>query len=226
MGTVGAMPFRYDVVFSNTNGLPADRYMNTFHFNGGNAEAALVEAVAVPALIAFWNTGVGGDPPLAAYMGQQCSRTALASRVTWYSLTEPEPRVPHTTTWTLGAAEATTAGGTPLPAEVACVGSLTSDHPGPTGRGRIFVGPFNTSAVGAGNESGESRPALGLRLAIRASCERLANAMHAEAFDWIVVSSVDMENYPITHGFVDNAWDTQRRRGLDPSTRVTWLRGA
>lgn len=27
---------------------------------------------------------------------------------------------------------------------------------------------------------------------------------------------------PIVGGWVDNAWDTQRRRGLEPTTRTTW----
>jgi hypothetical protein len=222
------MPFRYDVVHQNANSLPADRYMNSFNFNGGSGDSAALAAIAIPALVAFFNTGVGGNPPLAAYLGQQASRTTNASRVTWYDLTETEPRTPHSSTFTLGPAATGTAGGTPLPAEVACVASLTSDHLGPTGRGRIYLGPFNTSAVEAGNESGESRPAIGLRVAIRDACIRLANAMHAGGgtYDWLIVSQVDSANYPITHGYIDNAWDTQRRRGLAASSRVTWLRGA
>jgi hypothetical protein len=39
--------------------------------------------------------------------------------------------------------------------------------------------------------------------------------------DWTVYSEVDGVSRPVTNTWVDNEWDTQRSRGLKPTTRVT-----
>jgi hypothetical protein len=39
--------------------------------------------------------------------------------------------------------------------------------------------------------------------------------------DWVVYSRVDNTSRPVTDWFVDNSWDTQRRRGPRPTSRIS-----
>jgi hypothetical protein len=39
--------------------------------------------------------------------------------------------------------------------------------------------------------------------------------------DWVVYSRVDNRSSPVTDWFVDNSWDTQRRRGPRATSRIT-----
>jgi len=48
-------------------------------------------------------------------------------------------------------------------------------------------------------------------------------AMAADANnDWIVYSTVDQAGHEVIGGWVDNAWDIQRRRGELSTSRLTF----
>jgi hypothetical protein len=40
---------------------------------------------------------------------------------------------------------------------------------------------------------------------------------------WVIRSTVPLENFiQVTNGHIDNAWDTQRRRGPATTARTVW----
>lgn len=108
--------------------------------------------------------------------------------------------------------------GSPLPTECAIVSSFKSPTvPGVSlarQRGRIYLGPLNTNTSGT-----DARPT-------NATLTTVSNAMQALNTDrdprWVVWSATQNDFFPITQGFIDNEYDTQRRRGRRSTTRTVW----
>lgn len=86
-------------------------------------------------------------------------------------------------------------------------------------RGRIYIGPLGNNAATDGPQS--LRPSTqfmtDLGIAFAKMCNDIATATTGEVCVW---SKADAATYAVVEGFVDNAWDTQRRRGLSASARV------
>jgi len=58
---------------------------------------------------------------------------------------------------------------------------------------------------------------------LRGAATYLKGASDAAAdWTWVVYSTVDNAMYPVDNGWVDNSWDTQRRRGVKPTARYTF----
>lgn len=112
--------------------------------------------------------------------------------------------------------------GVELPEEIALCSSLLGVGAAVPRRrkGRIYLGPFN---LDANDGTGQvSRPSFNLRSSILAATERLQQTLQAEDITWCVWSRANAALYPIGGGWVDNAWDTQRRRGVEASERTLW----
>jgi len=108
-------------------------------------------------------------------------------------------------------------GGAPGPAEVAlCLSYATVDNPDaslPRRRGRIYVGPLAASAMNA------NRPDPTMRDFILDFGERLAQVGIGTGTTWKMHSKIDNVYAKIESIWCDDAWDTQRRRGLSPTLR-------
>lgn len=137
----------------------------------------------------------------------------------WYSLPGLKPNYPfREQTFSLtGAGQ-----GNPLPTEVAMVlsfqGSQASGFPQARRRGRVFIGPLQTSAVHT-----DGRPTAGAISGLAAAGTALRTAINAGGEDrWCVWSTVDQGAVPVEDGWVDNAFDTQRRRGVATTARTVW----
>jgi len=112
--------------------------------------------------------------------------------------------------------------GTAMPSEVALVlafqGVRTPGLEQARRRGRIYVGPLDTTTT-----SGE-RPTTAFRTAVVDA----ALAFDADLdtitpiVEWGVWSETNQAMVEIASGWVDDAWDTQRRRGLAPTTRTNF----
>lgn len=104
-----------------------------------------------------------------------------------------------------------------LPHEVAiCLSYSAEDDPDQAGRrrrGRIFLGP-----LGSGSAGGE-RPGATLRDQVLDFGESLAQVGVASAATWLLFSRLDNSGFKIESIWVDDSWDTQRRRGLAPTLR-------
>jgi len=83
-------------------------------------------------------------------------------------------------------------------------------------RGRVYLGPWGANA----NTTG--RPTSALMTAIaNAALTLKSTASSLSTLDgWAVWSTVDQTAYGVDDGWIDNAWDTQRRRGLAYTSRT------
>lgn len=212
-----ANTIRINAVLQNANGLAEDRYLSSFVFTGPGSSSATA-ALAEPLVRAFIQE-------TAVWLGPQCSRAANASKTIWYDLGEPPVRTPHEATFSLAAAGGGTGSGQPLPAEVACVLSLRSTENDARARGRLYIGPLHQACADTGTAN-DSRPILGFRTALKGAAERLADNAVLAGISWQILSRSDGDTKEVVGGFIDDAWDTQRRRGVTPTSRLGWLRGA
>lgn len=169
-------------------------------------------------------------PPVIAdfYLAidEQLSDQALSPTghtIKLYNQEDVEPRSPvEELTFGLTGLSAATA----LPAEVALCSSFQGDPVSGQNqqqrRGRIYISGWINSANGSGG-----RPSQATRILLGNATAQLSNDLQAIGSGltqvvWVVYSRTADENAQITNGWVDDAWDTQRRRGVKPSTRTTW----
>jgi len=224
----------------DNNGLPEDDTINTFCF-------ATTDSAAGPAglasdmfpLVAAFYSGV------SAAIGLSVPRSSVHEMIA-YSLApvgSVTPVIPlggpiASSHFNIGAAS----GSTDLPRECAAVLTLQTPHagipedtpggpPGPKGdthpaarrRGRIYIGPLNVAAVGTGvNGVGI---AAGVRTAICAAAGTLvtdSNAVLGGTSYWGIWSRKNVAIYGITGGWMDDGFDTQRRRGIKATNRTTF----
>jgi len=140
--------------------------------------------------------------------------------VKYYELPGTPPNYPfEEDTWNLAAPPA----GSGLPAEVSLVlsfqGIRQAGFPQARRRGRIYIGPLDTSGMD------DQRP-----LATFVSNLATAGATFKSNIDaitgglhhWAIWSNADQVAVDVANGWVDNAWDTQRRRGLRATSRTTF----
>lgn len=137
-----------------------------------------------------------------------------------YDLGEDVPRTPmyrlvsqtgETYAKTLGSGQA-------LPREVAICLSLRTEDRTRRGFGRIYMGPFISAGVlGAETNTGRPHPLQGIRDIIVAGAEDVLGS--SEDVTWVVWSRMDNTGKPVTGGYVDDEFDTIRRRGMEPTVR-------
>lgn len=225
-----------------------DNVTNTFTIGGTVSEEDVDIAMEVAlnaAFASFYNdvpTGGSAGATIADVLSPVISRAALAHRLDLYDTTGHLDGSPHgspfsSTLWTLDAGGAATA----LPSEVAVVVTMESitradepveapdagdpglqlDRPQQRHTGRIYLGPF-TSTAGA-VVGGVHRPSLGLlenfRLAV-VDLDADIRAATADTGHLGIWSRKDAMIRPVAFVSTDDAWDTQRRRGESPTGRI------
>lgn len=129
-----------------------------------------------------------------------------------YNMADPKPRRPiGEATFDSGAFTASAAG----PREVCLCLSFSTDANRPRERGRVYVGPWQTGQL-------TERPQSAHRDALGALSQGIQDLGGANV-DWQVWSARTPpagEAHKVDKWWVDDEWDTQRRRGLDPTTRT------
>lgn len=114
--------------------------------------------------------------------------------------------------------------GTPLPDEVAmCLsfqGARAAGAPQNRRRGRVYIGPLDVSWLNTDGRPLQTR--ISTLTTAAATLSATLNAL-SPAVELAVWSVVDQHAVVVTDGWVDNAWDTQRRRGKDATSRTTWV---
>lgn len=192
-------------------GLPRDNVVNTFHFVVDAADEPTGAAI-LDAIEAFY------DPLSDLY--STSVRFLDGVNVAMYDLDDPEPRLPFfESSFTLSP---TPASAINLPNEVAVCLSYRAEYSSGGGngrrRGRIFLGPFNAEVLGT---STSNPPTIdeGTITAIGVAVEALVTALPSGAA-WAVFSRAGSQSHLLTEWWVDNEWDTQRRRGRRATSRV------
>lgn len=202
--------------------LAEDRFVNTFHFHDLITDYSAVAADLRTAVRDFYITTTNGGNTLGQHISAYVQRDV---KVVSYDLEQAAPRVPTETLFSLGAAV-----GSGLPEEVAMCLSYHGEPPvTPRRRGRIYIGPLsnNSSVLEGGTADDPSHPSntsVGhVVLNAIASAQALVAASALVGCPWSIRSTRPTVNYvPIVGGYVDNAWDIQRRRGPDSTARDIW----
>lgn len=187
------------VVLKSSSGLPEDVFINTLHYEVNAPDT--VEGTC--------------DDIAAAYLAVDQIIDSLVNGMT-IKVYEPGAN-PGGPTFTKDYVFA--GSGSNGPTEVAiCLSYATVDDPNastPRRRGRIYVGP-----IGPAGTNG-NRVTPGIRANVLALGQGLASAGNASNTTWLMYSESDGVYTKIESIWVDDAYDTQRRRGLAPTLRDT-----
>lgn len=203
------MPTMVKVILHTADAIPANYINNQFCLGHPDGDGPVV-ADTVTAIKAFYDE-----------LRSICLTADIAQNgheMKFYALPGVEPNYPYAEeTWNFTSAPT----GTGLPRECAIVlsfqGSRAAGFPQARRRGRIYIGPVlaNTNVSG--------RPSSTTTQDIADAAEALRTALLVDPQHyWAVWSTVDQEAVQIENGWVDNAFDTQRRRGVATTSRVIW----
>lgn len=200
--------YRLQQTIATVDNTAANYATNTFHFIADDDTELPAIQTAVQAFYNTWR------PEMNNLVRQN------THEYKFYNMSDPEPRAPVLE----GSFNLTTApAGTPLPTEVSlCLsfqGTKVSGEPQARRRGRVYL-PFITSA----SMGSDARPDAGcITAAVNCGTNLLAASVAAAGWDWIVASTFDpISGAIVDNGWVDNEWDTQRRRGRVATARTTY----
>lgn len=187
------------------SGIAEDASVNTWAFDNLTYPDSLDDIQS--ALVAFYTTVA---PCLSVNVDGAHMRTRI------YRMLDPEPRVPVLDeTWNLGST-----GTNVLPSECSvCVsfqGVRTSGEPQARRRGRVYIGPLAQIMA----STSDPRPSTAaLDLFETAAQDLLDTSLASSTFRWSVYSVADGALVHIDNGWIDNTFDTQRRRGIASTAR-------
>lgn len=192
--------YRFMMIRRPASQLPRDVVVSSFYIDTdldfAFDTAEQVSGVAKDAATLFATT----MPQINTHLGYEC-------RV--YNLNDAPNSPPRHRAYTAQ----TTVGAAPGPMEVALCLSYYNQLNAPRRRGRMYLGPWPQSAM-------EMRPSATTRGYLATLAAGIAN-LGGVTVDWCIRSTVDDVLRNVTHWYVDDEWDTQRRRGLRATTRTT-----
>jgi len=232
------MPILAQVELASVTGIPADNVINTFSFITPAGFQPQLDQIP-NALIDFYNGANTGPPPLSTYLSLEMSRAAGAVTIRQYDIAGalsggPTGSPVRTSQHTLvGNAPAL-----PFPGEVAMVLTLRGtdalssaveapdggdpgtapDRPRARKTGRIYFGP---TTQGGATSGPPVRPDSVFREALLDAGQRLYSGLAPLGIIWSVWSRADGALRGMTSLQVDDAYDTQRRRGVAATLRET-----
>lgn len=225
---------RVQHIYNHKSGLAADAVVNTWYFRSIATPVDDAPMDFVTIINDFYNQQY---TPLTTSVVQFIATVQMATlRETYkvYDMDHAEPRTPvlvHTPPTPSPANSATAA----LPSEVAvCLSykatAVSGSNPARS-RGRFFLGPLNTSILSADASNSASRPLATARTAILECINRAADlAWTTYNWQWVGFSPTNNNTampsedpdawYRINECWMDDAFDTQRRRGVAPTSRI------
>ena len=206
----------------SANGVEADNAVNTFAVLGavpGSDDAAILDAFSE-----FYN-----QVPLAGLdtVGRFINDTMLRTdglRIELISTPQTPPNAPYA----MEVFDLPPVGsGIPLVQEAAvCLsmvteGYLTSPTPG-RHRGRVYIGPLCAPASVDGGTLDVLRPSQGIMESLASAAAGLKITLEVGGREWALWSRAANAFSGIQGGWVDNEFDTQRRRGRPRTSRIFW----
>lgn len=221
-------------------GMPEDNVVNSFVVEHNDPFNSIMSANVAAHLSTFYNgVPTGGLTAIMELLSPQMSR-ATNCPIKAYDITAHLDGSPHgSPVQEQGMALSNISGAPPdgLPAEVAIVATLhgwladsqpveapdgsdadtARDRPRQRRMGRLFVGHLNRNCLSV--VDGAVRPHANIRDTLRLACKDLAQNLIDDGMEWSVWSRKAGNTYPIVGVSTDNAFDTQRRRGVDPTAR-------
>jgi hypothetical protein len=209
------------VTIPRDTGLPEDVSVNTWHFSTTETSPYSAARTAIGSALQTFYSAV-----------DQLFSSVTATPVTlrFYDLGEPQPRTPLAAPATVTFVPDT--GTVVYPEECAIAlsfqGSKVSGVPQARRRGRVYLGPL--SGIGAIVAGRTQVPNSVTGVIAAAGGGLLAASESASTWKWVVYSPTSAaEGMPgeawytaVKSGWVDNAFDVQRRRGPAPTFRSTF----
>ena len=204
------------VSLERTTLLPKDRCVNTFHFTTALPAVSSTEKIDIlDAVTEFYNLPVPNGNQPSTFLSDTL-KSGLFHTAKLYNLDDPEPRPPIAERLFSLAFPATQS----LPGEVALVLSMKGEPvAGGTParrRGRLYMGPLGGNAVTLDSE-GDARPATNCMSTFLQAGQRLRDDAST---NWVIYSRRGFNTVVITDLWIDNAFDTQRRRGASATSRL------
>lgn len=236
------------VKFQGISGLTKDVYVNDFHVQTAAAFTATDADNVTADLHTFYNDTTGTTAPIFDYMSDRVNRGTNSVAVDFYDVAAGGSPIftrafdgrgigavsdlPEEVSICLsfkgdyGTLPERGPVVTDLPtSESAIDQGAPATHSGrtrprATKRGRIYLPPLNVGTL--------SKTATGVRVSgtvitdITVAASHLKSALAGHNAPWEVWSKRIGIGSLVTSGWVDDAFDTQRRRGPAPNTKTTW----
>jgi hypothetical protein len=210
-------------IFERLTLLPRDRCINTWHFSVASTVPSGAELDDIRTKLSNFYFTATTNLAVARFFS---ANLISPMTIRYYNMDEPAPRPPIRSDTVIWVPEPS---GTSLPSEVAVVMSYRGtpgNMPIKNNRGRIYLGPLRE--VSGEQSFNDWRPGPGFRQAIQGAGTALIAAGSTGLSAWVVYSptrkalGLSPVFSLVDDGYVDNAFDTQRRRGLAPTTRDTF----
>lgn len=203
--------YLWTISWESATNRPEDRMVNTFHFRnlGPATDYDNVRDIIQNFYTAdnpFNNNAIKDYFALGMLTG--------AFTIQCYALTDPKPRAPKY----LSSGSTVIGSSSGLPAEVALVFSFQAEAESGElqrrRRNRVYLGGFSSNVNDDGVPVGELVETM-----LFSGRQMLLEAQASSSWEWVVYSPTDDAIHTVSNGWVDNAWDTQRRRGKIPTAR-------
>lgn len=199
---------RAQVILHTADNIPENFVSNSWCFRLDASAGA--GAILTPILKAFYDSIVGYYSTTILQNGHEIKYSLLPGVMPNYPF--------DIDNWNFGAAPA----GGQLPDELAVVmsfqGLKAAGAPQARRRGRVYLGPLDVTAAT------QNRPTAAFLTAIANAATTLKAAVEALSGTsaWCVWSVADASSVIVEDGWIDNAFDVQRRRGVLPTSRTTF----
>lgn len=214
---------QFNVSIPYFTNIPTDVIVNTWHLiytGGGGADPAATNYEDVRDRLDTFYSSVYTSIAYGAWV--QVANASLKA----YRMWDAPPRVPaYSSAMPLAGTSGTGTTPTELALCLSYKAAPVSGVPLARQRGRIYLGGFS-APLAAGSASSFPELGSGQRAVIGSSASTFRTGVIADGWIWVVASptqiGVGQETFDVTSGFVDNAADTQRRRGQTATARTNW----
>lgn len=198
--------------FQGVSGLAEDQFVNSWHFVMSGVLGPDYENVEDMLYNFYTGDSLSEAPSIANFMTVENITGDYTLKA--YNLEDPKPRTPVFES----SGSVSPGGADSLPTECAAVLSfqavVESGENQKRRRNRVYLGPFGEAA----NNNGLLADTLVERLLFQGRSLKNESA-GSSTWSWHIYSPTDDNAEPVWSGWVDNAWDTQRRRGIRKTAR-------
>lgn len=217
----------------SATGLPEDDVINGLHFYGQAAVVAADWTNVAGWIGAMYTTAYAGMVHALSFYMTDVITSAAGCSISFYDLSDPEPRVPFQVEQFTMNGNA----GSPQPGEVALCISLATTTPAAdpvrTRRNRFYLGRLAQNALSGGGPPSRPDTVAFYPDVQKAMAATKAGLAAITAVDWIVYSQKQQtldgsgggdatHRREVSSGWIDNGWDSQRRRGYAATSRTTF----
>lgn len=219
------------VTLNKKSMIPKDAVQNRFAFTTGTVPASVAELAEISSLIDnFYNAAQSTGVGVTHWMASSLNPANNSHSIDFYDLTGHLNGTSHGSPF---RTEPFTLAGLPanegLPDECAICISYHSDfgvdresvgntRPKARDRGRMYIGPLATGCVSIPDPNKEAVVTPNCLSTMRDAMSTLV--VNPNLVTWCLWSRADAALKPVVGGFVDNAFDVQRRRGNAASNRL------